>query len=92
MTVSLTRAAEKDLKGLSPAARTRALKALGRLHDDPMAGHPLSGSLRRSLEFSAPEGAYRAAYIIDEQTCVVFLIGPHEDFYKLAERRARTRR
>ncbi|MFQ5796543.1 MAG: hypothetical protein ACE5JP_16040 [Candidatus Bipolaricaulia bacterium] len=43
----------------------------------------------RSLEFSLPGGAYRAAYMVQEseQVCLVFLIGPHEGFYKKAERR-----
>jgi hypothetical protein len=34
-------------------------------------------------------GAYRAAYVVmeDQKRCVVFLVGPHEGFYKKAERR-----
>jgi hypothetical protein len=43
----------------------------------------------RSLEFSLPGEAYRAAYIVleEEQVCLVFQVGPHENFYKTAERR-----
>jgi hypothetical protein len=43
----------------------------------------------RSLEFSLPGGEHRAAYyvLIDDRVCLVFAIGPHENFYRLAERR-----
>ncbi len=94
MTVVLTRAAEKDMNDLSSEARARAITALRRLQDNPVAGHTLTDSLRgvRSLEFSAPGGVYRAAYIIDEENCVVFLVRPHEGFYKIAERRAQSLR
>lgn len=88
--VELTRSAEKDLERLR-GLKERATRAVLRLEVDPHLGHTLTGSLRgvRSLEFSMPGGAYRAAYVIllEARTCVVFLVGPHEDFYKRAERR-----
>jgi len=88
--VRLTRQAEKDLKALR-AYMDKVSKALLRLETDPYAGHTLSGSLRgvRALEFSLPGGANRAAYcvMVDDHACVVFAIGPHENYYKMAERR-----
>jgi hypothetical protein len=66
----------------------RALLALERA---PLKGHTLTGTLRgvRSLEFSLPGGAYRAAYLVDDaaRACRVFAVGPHERFYQLVERR-----
>ncbi len=91
MTVELARGAAKDLEQLDPSARRQALTALQQLETTPEKGHRLKGSLRgvRSLPFSAPGGAYRAAYIIYHERCVVFLIGSHEGFYALATRRYR---
>lgn len=62
--VQLTRSAEKDLRRLRHWT-TRALAALAHLETEPYRGHGLAGRLRdvRSLEFSLPDGAYRAAYI-----------------------------
>jgi len=88
--VRLTRQAEKDLKALR-SGTARATQALLTLEQDPERGHTLAGSLlgARSLEFSMAGGAYRAAYVVmeDQKRCVVFLVGPHEGFYKKAERR-----
>lgn len=88
--VELTRQAEKDLKDLR-SHLPRVLRALAALETDPHKGHTLKGSLRgvRSLEFSLPGGAHRAAYfvVVDERTCVVFAIGAHEGFYEVAARR-----
>lgn len=55
-------------------------------------GHPLQGSLSgvRALGFNLKgSGAYRAVYTVIERdrVCVVFLVGPHENIYKTAERR-----
>ncbi len=69
------------------------MKALSVLEQAPYSGHALTGSLRgaRSFEFSLPGGAYRAAYVVLEETegpvCLVFLVGSHEGFYEKAERR-----
>lgn len=88
--VELTNQADKDLVGLRAHA-TRVSRALLALEDDPRKGHTLTGSLRgvRSLEFSLPGGAHRAAYyvLVDDRVCLVFAVGPHENFYKLAQRR-----
>ena len=89
-TVELTGQAEKDLKALR-AYLPRVLKAVKALETDPLKGHALKGSLRgvRSLEFSLPGGAHRAAYfvVVDERTCLVFMVGAHEGFYAAAARR-----
>ena len=89
--VRLTERAEKDVLRLRPH-HVKALKAIQVLMGSPRKGHTLSGSLQgvRSLEFSLPGGAYRAAYVIreEEQECLVFLVGPHEGFYERAKRRA----
>lgn len=88
--VQLTRQAEKDLRRLRPWT-AKATQVLLTLEQDPYRGHLLKGSLRgvRSLKLSLPGGAYRAAYVVleDERVCLVFLVGPHEGFYKQAERR-----
>ncbi len=88
--VELTAQAKKDLKRLCSWTE-RVSRAIPQLELDPLRGHPLTGSLRgaRALEFSLPGGAYRAVYVILEETqvCLVFLIGPHEGIYQRAERR-----
>jgi mRNA-degrading endonuclease RelE of RelBE toxin-antitoxin system len=89
--IELTRQAAKDLDDLKHD-RDRAVRELERLRDDPHAGHTLRGSLRgaRALEFSLKGGgAYRAVYtVLDaERVCIIFVVGPHENIYKLAERR-----
>jgi mRNA-degrading endonuclease RelE of RelBE toxin-antitoxin system len=89
--VDLTRQAQKDRKALR-AWNADLLRQLARLETDPEAGHLLKGALRgcRSLEFNLKgSGAYRAIYIVDpdEHVCLIFLIGPHENIYREAERR-----
>ncbi len=88
--VELTRDASKDLAALK-SYTAQATSEILKLEDDPHLGHTLTGSLRgvRSLVFSLPGGAYRATYIPinRERVCLVFLIGPREGFYKIAERR-----
>ena len=94
--VELTRQAEKDLAGLRQW-ESQVIQELLRLEDDPHAGHTLTGSLRgaRALEFNLRgSGAYRAVYRVLEadRVCLVFLIGPHENIYRLAERRLKAAR
>jgi mRNA-degrading endonuclease RelE of RelBE toxin-antitoxin system len=89
--VEFTSNAKKDVKDLRHD-RERALREILRLQDDPQAGHTLRGSLRgaRSLEFSLKGGgAYRAVYTIVDlrRVCIIFVVGPHENIYKVAERR-----
>lgn len=89
--VKLTKQALKDLKNYRGDAR-RVKEKLDVLKTDPLAGHSLAGTLSgtRSLEFSLKgSGQHRAIYIVRELTssCVVFLIGPHENIYERAERR-----
>jgi mRNA-degrading endonuclease RelE of RelBE toxin-antitoxin system len=98
--VELTRQAEKDLDALgerNPAAHGEAVDALRTLETNPDAGHTLAGSLKgcRSLEFSVKgSGVYRAVYIqsAPERRCLVFIVGPHENIYAKAERRANAAR
>jgi len=89
--VRLTRAAEKDLLGLRDLME-KATKEILVLKQNSFSGHSLKGSLRdtRALEFSLKGVAYRAANMVleKEKVCLVFMIGPHEGFYKTAERRA----
>jgi mRNA-degrading endonuclease RelE of RelBE toxin-antitoxin system len=95
--VELTKGAEKDLQTLAkknPLAHAEAVVALAKLETDPQAGHALAGSLKacRALAFSvAGSGQYRAVYIVvvPEPACLVFIIGPHENIYREAEKRAR---
>ena len=83
--------AEKDLDDLKHH-REQAVAAILQLETNPLLGHTLTGSLRgtRSLEFNLKgSGAYRAVYtVIDEdRVCIIFIVGPHENIYKKAERR-----
>ena len=88
--VELTRAAEKDLRGYRGSI-DQVVEELSKLERDPMAGHSLQGSLRgvRALEFSMADGEHRAVYVVlsEDSCCLVFLIGPHENIYRMAERR-----
>lgn len=83
--------AAKDLKALKQQ-EAQAVQELLKLEENPELGHALQGSLRgaRALEFTLRgSGAYRVVYTIieEERVCAVFLIGPHENIYKRAERR-----
>ena len=94
--VEFTRHAEKDRKALR-AWNADLLRHLAQLETNPEAGHLLKGALRgcRSLEFNLKgSGAYRAVYIADptRQVCTIFLIGPHENIYREAERRVHSLR
>jgi mRNA-degrading endonuclease RelE of RelBE toxin-antitoxin system len=89
--VEPTREAEKDLARLRPWT-AQATQAILRLEQQPYLGHSLTGSLKgaRALEFSLRGGgAYRAVYVVLEEhhTCLVFIVGPHENTYDKAERR-----
>lgn len=89
--VEPTREAEKDLLRLRPWT-AQATQAVFRLENDPYSGHSLTGSLKgaRALGFTLKGGgAYRAVYVVLEETrtCLVFIVGPHENIYEEAERR-----
>jgi len=88
--VQPTKRAEKDITGYK-GWKERVTREILQLEIDPCKGHTLTGSLSgaRSLEFSLPDGAHRAAYVVieAERVCVVFLVGAHEGFYDKAERR-----
>ncbi len=89
-TVRLTPNADKDLTRLKKI-KPQVGAVLRKLQENPQAGHALMGSLSgaRALAFSLPGGAYRGAYIVleEERICLLFLVAPHEGFYKKAERR-----
>ena len=94
--VQLTREAEKDLRRLQTHTG-RVTRAILRLEDNPLLGHPLTGSLKgtRALEFSLPgSGVYRAVYVVSDATrvCLVLIVGPHENIYDRAERRVQALR
>jgi len=89
--IEFTNNAKKDIKDIRHD-RDRALREILRLRDNPNAGHALRGSLRgaRFLEFSLKGGgAWRAVYTVldDKRLCIIFVVGPHENIYRLAERR-----
>lgn len=91
--IELTQHALKDLDRLKKQS-AKVLKALSALKEKPHLGHMLKGSLKgvRSLKFTINGVAYRVAYIVleEERTCLIFMVGPHEGFYKEAERRAKS--
>jgi hypothetical protein len=82
--------ADEDLDNLG-GLRDQAVRELLTLEDNPYRGRGKAGQLRgtRALAFNMPGGAYRAAYVLREdlRRCVVFMVGPHENFYREAERR-----
>lgn len=85
--------AARDLKSLKHDAG-KIVDEIIVLETNPKKGHELNGSLQgvRSLSFSIKgSGQFRVAYLIVEKDrkCVVFAIGPHENFYNMAEKRAR---
>lgn len=87
--IILTQAAFKDLAKLDKTAGKKAQVALARLASNPKMGHGLEGSLKGAcaLGFKVIGVEYRIAYVIDSGACLVFAIGSHENFYKLAARR-----
>ena len=94
--VELTDGARKDLKKLRQH-REQIGEALGRLQENPLAGHTLRGTLygHCALEFSIKgSGAFRAVYgVLDADTvCLVVIVGPHENIYDRAERRVESLR
>jgi len=89
--IELTRRAEKDLDSFRQD-RDRVIHEIQTLRANPLAGHALKGTLRgaRALEFNLKGGgAYRAVYTVidNERVCIVFVVGPHENIYREAERR-----
>ncbi|MDD2999592.1 MAG: type II toxin-antitoxin system RelE/ParE family toxin [Candidatus Riflebacteria bacterium] len=89
--VELTKAAERDLKALWKVSE-EVVEHLKVLKTEPEKGHPLTGSLQgvRSLDFALKgSGQYRAAYfyIFKNSKVTVFMVGPHENFYKQAQKR-----
>lgn len=89
--VELTSGAKKDLKKLRQH-RDQIAEALGQLEENPLAGHPLKGTLNnlRALEFTVRgSGASRAVYGVLESdaVCLLVIVGPHENIYARAESR-----
>jgi len=85
--------AARDLKSFKHDAGMIVDEILA-LETSPKKGHELSGSLQgvRALAFSIKgSGQFRVAYLLHEKDrkCIVFAIGPHENFYALAEKRAK---
>ena len=89
--IELTRRAEKDLDSFRQDC-DRVVHEIQTLRANPLAGHALNGTLRgaRALEFNLKGGgAYRAVYTIvdNERLCIIFMVGSHENIYRIAERR-----
>lgn len=94
--VELTTQAKRDIKRLGGTTRKgqarEALDKLLMLSNDPGQGESLAGNLypARSLHFTLRgSGQFRAAYVVleEERVCIVFMVGPRENFYREAERR-----
>jgi len=91
--VEVTKAAEDDLDELKHL-REEAVKKLLDLEDNPADKTSiLSGNLKglKSYKFNLPDGAYRAFLKIykDESVCLLILIGPGENLYRIAARRVK---
>lgn len=90
--LEFTTQAKKDVKRLDKGIQAKFMKEIAKLRDDPYIGSPLKGNLRDfySLHISLSGGEYRAAYIIDEgnRLVIVAIVGPRENFYDQARRRA----
>jgi hypothetical protein len=66
------------------------IREANRLRVTPEAGEPFAGNLvpSRALKFSLSQGGeYRIAYLFrpEHGRCVVWLVGPRENFYRHAE-------
>jgi len=89
-TVHITKTVEEDLKDFD-SYRQKAIDEILVLENNPLAGHSLKGNLKglRSLEFSLPGGVCRAIYKImdDKRTCLIVIVGYHENIYEKAQRR-----
>jgi mRNA-degrading endonuclease RelE of RelBE toxin-antitoxin system len=84
---------QKDLKALKRVQK-QVVDAILKLETNPKKGHELKANLQgiRSLEFSIKgSGQYRAAYLLLEKqkTCIVFAVGPHENFYVAVAKKAK---
>lgn len=84
---------QKDLKALK-RVQEQVLDAILELETNPKKGHELKANLKgiRSLEFTIKgSGQYRAAYLLieEQKICIVFAVGPHENFYDAAAKKAR---
>lgn len=91
--VELTPPAQRDMKALWKVSK-EITDELRVLKTNPQKGHSLSGSLQgvRALEFALQgSGLFRAAYLYfeKENKVTIFLVGPHENFYIEADRRAK---
>lgn len=92
-TVILDPIAQKDLKAFKHNSG-EVINAILELENNPNKGHDLAGNLQgaKALEFSLKgSGQYRAAYLVLERrrTCIVFAIGPRENFYDFAAKKAK---
>ena len=84
---------QKDLKALK-RVQGQVFDAILELETNPKKGHELKANLQgvRALEFSIKgSGQYRAAYLLleEQKTCIVFAVGPHENFYAAAAKKAK---
>lgn len=91
--VILDPVAQKDLKALK-RIKEQVLDAILVLETSPTKGHDLKGNLQgiRALEFSIKgSGQYRTAYLLleEQKICIVFAVGPHENFYNSAAKKAK---
>lgn len=89
--VQLGKGVDRDLKRFR-SVMGELLRKLAVLEQNPDAGEELAGNLRGaySLKFSLKgTGECRAAYLKlpDNRICLLFLVGPRENFYREAERR-----
>ena len=80
--VLLSREAARSLERLTPATRTRILRALERARADPLCGKKLRGELEGLLSLRV--GEMRVVYELDpdQSAIVVHAIGPRGDVYK----------
>ena len=91
--VQLDPISQKDLKAIRHN-REKIVDELLELEKNPTKGHDLKGNLQgiKSLEFKIKgSGDYRAAYLLleEDKVCLVFALGPHENFYDLVSRRVK---
>jgi mRNA-degrading endonuclease RelE of RelBE toxin-antitoxin system len=73
---------QKDLKALK-RIQEQVLDAILELEAHPKKGH--------ELKANKGSGQYRAAYLLleEQKTCIVFAVGPHENFYAAAAKKAK---
>ena len=70
--ITIKRSAARELQRIPRRERSRVMRAIDRLADDPMAGSPLKGGLRGIRRLRT--GDYRVLYEVEDAALVVLVV------------------